>query len=307
MAGELALVDDKDVIRFSPEKLQLLRNTIAAGTTDDEFEMFTHVAARAGLDPFARQIYIVVRTGQQSGRRATIQTGIDGYRLIAQRTGEYAGQEGPFWCGPDGEWKDVWLESTPPSAAKVGVWRTGWVAPAWGVARFEGYCQYDKQGNPTGLWPKMPDVMIAKCAEALALRKAFPQELSGIYTDEEMGQANNPGSPVLSIGAPRVPKQTSVDPDALPDKADGIPGEYRPHATLGFVIKCPKHGWHKGVKWNDRKLGGEIVKCTAKQGTGYCNEYASFFGSGQPTTVEGEILDDLPWADDPRSPEELED
>ena len=143
-----------------------------------ELAVFLHYAQRTGLDPFARQIYMIERGG-----RYTIQASIDGLRIVAQRSGEYAGQVGPFWCGEDGVWTDVWLEKTPPVAAKVGVMRLGFTEPLWGVAKFDSY----NANSP--IWKKMPDTMIAKCAEALALRKAFPNDLSGIYTSEEMEQA----------------------------------------------------------------------------------------------------------------------
>jgi hypothetical protein len=112
----------------------------------------------------------------------TTQVSIDGARLIAQRSGSYAGQVGPWWCGENGVWLDCWLSKTPPMAAKVGVRRSTFVEPLYAVAIWSEYAQ---SGN---MWAKYPSVMLAKCAESLALRKSFPAELSGLYTTDEMPQ-----------------------------------------------------------------------------------------------------------------------
>ena len=218
---------------FSTDQISMIKNIIARGASDDELKLFLYQASRTGLDPLSRQIYAIKIDG-----KLTVQTSIDGLRLIAERTGKYAGQRGPQWCGKDGVWVDVWTQPEPPFAARVAALRNDFKEPLWGVARFDAYAQR-KDGKLNYIWSKMPDVMIAKCAEALALRKAFPQELSGLYTNDEIPE----------------PAETHVP---MSKQVDDIPaGPSKPAASVDMT-KRPLTKQGEPVLLLDRKLADQL-------------------------------------------------
>jgi len=184
---------------WTPEQTQLISTTIAPGCSADELRLFAYACQRTGLDPFSKQIYAIKRGGKM-----TIQAGIDGLRSIAERTGQLDGSE-TLWCGEDGQWQDVWLSSKPPAAAKTIIYRKGASHPFVGVARFADY------NAGQGLWSKMGAAMIAKCSEALALRKAFPADLSGVYSTDEMQQAETDTVQPVTVTAEAAPALPAGD------------------------------------------------------------------------------------------------
>lgn len=181
---------------LTPDQARLLRRTLTRELSEDEHELFLNVCHRSGLDPFSRHLYPLRKNG-----RLTFESTIDGFRFSAEQTGKYAGQLGPEWCGPDGAWKDIWTGDEPPTAARVGILRSDFRKPVWGKALYAEYVKLE-HGEPTQFWDRMAANQLAKCAEALGFRKAFPREFSGIYTSDEMAQASS-----VSATGSRLPRR----------------------------------------------------------------------------------------------------
>jgi len=210
----ITTTSQSSIAHFNPEQLKVLKQQIAPKCSDTELDYFIEVCKQTNLSPFTREIYAISRETwnpetQRKEPKMSIQVSIDGLRKRAANSGYYDGST-TFWCGEDGKWLEVWLKSTPPSAAKTVVYRKGCGQPFTAVARFDAYKQ-DFKGKLSGLWEKMPDIMIGKCSEALALRKAFPEQTAGLYASEEMDQASNVTPQAQPISTPQPEIATGWD------------------------------------------------------------------------------------------------
>lgn len=194
--------------KFTQDEIELIGRTMMQGASHDDVLLFIATCERTGLDPFTRQIMPSSRNTNKNGKWVTTWTWIvtiDGLRKIAVDSGDYEGQDGPFWCGKDGEWKEIWTKSESCFAAKVIVHRRGFRNGLSGIAKYDSYVQKTKEGKPNQVWQNLGDHMTAKCAEALALRRAYPNEMAGLYTDEEMEQAD--ATPPTSPQPPTQPSE----------------------------------------------------------------------------------------------------
>ncbi len=239
MTTELTTTD------FKPSELALITNTVAKDATPDELKLFLYVAGKRGLNPLTRQIHFVKR-----GAQGTIQTGIDGFRLIAQRTGQYApsGKATQFEVDKAGK-----LISATVFGNKIV---NGTAFEFSATAYFSEYAPMLPNGQLFPMWQKMPRTMLEKCAEAKLLRKGFPEELSGLYADEEMHQAD--AQPISVVAAGDGATTTVTD---------------TPEGEKTTTIICPKHGTEmRKNKWGgyshivdgEKTPEGKAVWCNIK-------------------------------------------
>jgi phage recombination protein Bet len=180
---------------MTPAQIELIKKTIAKSATNDELHLFLYQCNRLGLDPLSKQAYFV-KYGNGPG---TVIIGIDGFRIAAARTGKLTGIKRGAIRDDDGVLIGGWAE----------VYRSDWAHCAREEVPLSEYCK------ATPNWRDMPETMIKKVAECAALRMAFPSDLSGIYSHEEMEQAipiaPPPQDPIISRGLDVVEKAMGIN------------------------------------------------------------------------------------------------
>jgi phage recombination protein Bet len=229
---------------FSPEQERIILSSFLGGASKQEAAVLMEVARVRRLNPLLRQIHFVKRYDTMKREEVwSYQTSIDGLRTIAERTGRYQGQTKAEWCGKDGAWRDVWLSDEHPVAARVGVFKQGFVEPCYGVAKWSAFVQTKRDGSVTHFWARMGDLMLAKCAEALAIRRAFPEDTSGLYTDAEMGteaEVEALPSHVREVKAEVLAPSAldpGIDPPAM-SKPAPVPVEVMPDVTKQIMARA---------------------------------------------------------------------
>lgn len=243
------------VLEFTPVQQQMIRDTYANGADQKEFEVLMEVAKLRRLNPMLKQIHFVKRWNKELGRHTwSAQVSVDGLRAIAERTGKYDGQDEPEF-GPMADGFPEW--------ARVKVYRKDWSRPAVGTAYWSEYVQRGKDNAPTRFWREMPRVMLAKCAEAIAMRKAFPEDMGGLYVDEEMQQTEN----APQLANPRsMHTMPGEDPDSAPKENrdyELVMGQLRQSEADAFDPACT---WDMmnvariciGSKGNPSELGKKL-------------------------------------------------
>jgi phage recombination protein Bet len=227
---------------FTRDQIELIKATVAKGATDNELKLFLHNCKRLGLDPFAKQVHFV-KYGNAPG---TIIVGVDGFRVIAARTGAHSGTKRGALYDESGRLVGAWCE----------VYRSDWSHPAREEVPF---VEYNNPNNPS--WRKMPETMIKKVAECAALRMAFPAELSGVYGQEEMDQAKE--SERTPVDEKEIPHVSSVETLKEVNRASAGIGRVGSNhlGTISGVVSI-----EPPVDFNQAPAGGSIHSPDEKPG-----------------------------------------
>lgn len=259
--GALAILESKDIL--GAEDMRVLKDSKFKGFTDAEVNYAASVCRHLHLNPLVNQIHFVKRN-TKAGAVISVQVGIDGLRLAAQRAGGYAGSD-------DGIFEFNDKKQIVKATVTVYKMVEGQRCPFTASADWDEYCP---SAPLDAMWKKMPKTMLAKCAEAKALRKAFPAELSALQTDEEMAQADKAPSKAEMLNARVVNEAPTPEPEAPAEaeftdvefpSAPSVHGDYvcQVGKYKGQAVKdIPKEDVESYVRWarNQPTLNGKSLE-----------------------------------------------
>ena len=220
------------LVKKEEDRVALARRTVAKSLNDSEFDLYVYDCQRRGIHPLDKLIIPTIRTDKQGNRTYTPITTVDYLRSRADSTGLYAGNDDPVF---DSEEK--------PQKATVTVYKmvAGQRVAFTATARWSQY--YPSEPNKQFMWNRMPHLMLGKCAEGLAIRKAFPQELAGLYTKEEMDQA---GTEAPTLPTPETieansdlfedPEPNAMIPEVNKDTAKTFLEEFSENASKATLF-----------------------------------------------------------------------
>lgn len=257
--------------KFTPERIKLLRAAYGQQATDLEFEIFINHCRRLDLSPEAAQVFLIGRWDDEAKRKVhRILVSLQGLRTVAERTGKVRGMVGPMWIGRGmKDFADYWISPEPPLGAKVGIIKQGCAEPFWGFCRWDSFKQTKRGGQLSSNWKRMPEHMLAKCANAIALRAAFPDLLAGLYTDDEFGEDHaseaNQSESVTVITRPDltvVPEpMAQVGPEGAAAPQESEP-EYVPMSRVQDMLDAfSEIGWDR-LEIEDLLKGCPLDKIT---------------------------------------------
>jgi phage recombination protein Bet len=229
-AASAALAIREGQNEWTPAQLAAFRQLGMGDAPDEDLAVFLHRCQVTGLDPFARQIRLRKDRQKVDGEwqdKWSIETEIDGYRVIASRAAKRDGVDlsyGPtYWYDAAGNKSELWLGAGTPAGASVTVYKDG--RPFPGAVRFDSFASKNQQGQLMAQWARMPDHMIAKCAEAQALRKAFPLDLDGIEAADEAAHIA-PQITVTQVSDPAPERRERPRPDNTAALRQAIRAEF---------------------------------------------------------------------------------
>lgn len=224
-------------------KLLELNKIIPPNCPQPQIDFFATVCEKKKLDPMLKQIHLVERKSKDAAGKwvasYTIQAGIDGMRVIAQRNCKIKSYK-------------RWVEKREDDLYGCCEIDTEDRGKYYDELPYQEYVQTKSDGKPTHFWAKFKQTMIKKCAEESVLRMMAPEDLSGVYGDDEMQQADSETKEVKQIETGKD-NGKELNKEAIemftPETIDEITTKIREAKTIAELNKIYS-GLDEGIQGN---------------------------------------------------------